>query len=140
MKDFICENCGKHVINDQVIGTAYRNHCPFCLWSKHLGQGKPNNKIIPCHKLMEPIGLTFKQEGYDKFTGKPKQGEIMIVHECLGCGHTSINRIAGDDSETKLLELLNSKVKSQKSKLQFKSIKVLSDKDEGEVRKQLFGK
>jgi len=54
---------------------------------------------------MEPIGLTFKREGVDKY-GKPRIGELMIVHKCSSCGKVNINRIAGDDSEEQVLQLL----------------------------------
>jgi len=30
-EDFKCEKCGR-----EVIGTGYTNHCPDCLWSKHV--------------------------------------------------------------------------------------------------------
>lgn len=31
IEDFICENCGT-----EVKGNGYTNHCPKCLWSKHV--------------------------------------------------------------------------------------------------------
>ena len=30
-EDFICENCGA-----VVVGNGYTNHCPACLYSKHV--------------------------------------------------------------------------------------------------------
>lgn len=31
VEDFICAHCGTHVR-----GNGYTNHCPECLWSKHV--------------------------------------------------------------------------------------------------------
>ncbi|PIU03634.1 RNHCP domain-containing protein [Candidatus Shapirobacteria bacterium CG08_land_8_20_14_0_20_39_18] len=136
MSGFICQNCEKKVSTDNFIGTAFRNHCPFCLWSKHLGQGKTIDKVRPCQSMMEPIGLTFKQEGFDKFTKEAKQGEIMIVNQCLGCGAVTINRIAADDDPKAILKLLR---RSFAPLRMTPDIKVLDEKDEKEVKRQLFG-
>lgn len=32
-EEFICENCGKQV---EKLGYTCRNHCPSCLYSKHV--------------------------------------------------------------------------------------------------------
>ncbi len=32
-EEFDCENCGKHVSK---LGYSCRNHCPYCLHSKHV--------------------------------------------------------------------------------------------------------
>ena len=32
-EEFTCENCGKHVPK---LGYSCRNHCPYCLHSKHV--------------------------------------------------------------------------------------------------------
>jgi len=45
---------------------------------------------------MKPVGLTFK-----------KDGEIMIVHQCLNCNKISRNRIAGDDNTYAITSLSN---------------------------------
>jgi hypothetical protein len=47
---------------------------------------------------MEPIGLRFKRDG-----------ELMIVHQCLSCGKISNNRIAGDDIPEVILMLIQQK-------------------------------
>ncbi|MFA6992594.1 MAG: RNHCP domain-containing protein, partial [Candidatus Gracilibacteria bacterium] len=31
IEDFVCEKCGA-----KVKGDGYTNHCPKCLWSKHV--------------------------------------------------------------------------------------------------------
>lgn len=84
---------------------------------------------------MKPIGLTFKHEGIDRY-GKLRQGEIMVIHRCLGCDKLSINRVAADDSHKAILDLLS---KDGKKDLKDVGIKVLSQKDFREVKKQLLG-
>ena len=32
-EEFICENCGRKV---EPLGYSCRNHCPYCLYSKHV--------------------------------------------------------------------------------------------------------
>ena len=92
---------------------------------------------------MRPIGLTFKHEGWDKYTYKPKQGEIMLVHRCTKCGKISINRIAGDDDPASILEVFAASLnlsKKLKNSLQAKGIRLLVEKDRQEIQRQLFGK
>jgi len=89
---------------------------------------------------MEPVGLTFKHEGTDKY-GKHKQGEIMIIHLCQMCGKININRIAGDDDENNILSLLNPEAISKKilTSVSDSGIELLGKQNEDEVKKQLFG-
>src|SRR5688572_9962241 len=90
MDKFKCLNCG-FVFPEEALGTKNRNHCPKCLWSVHLDLNVPGDRKSKCKGKMEPIFLSFKDEG-----GK-KQGELSLVHRCLDCGAISKNRIAGDD-------------------------------------------
>ena len=130
---FICGYCQERVKLSENIGTHHRNHCPFCLWSKHVDLEKSGDRMADCKNPMEPIGLTFKQEGKDKY-GKIKQGELMIIHRCEKCGKISLNRVAGDDSGEEILGLLETAVYIKLSGINF-----LSLKDQKEVKKQLFG-
>jgi len=118
MSNFTCIECRK-VVNSEAVGTRHRNHCPYCLWSRHVDV-KPGDRVEPCQGMMEPTGLTFKGEGFDKY-GKKRQGEIMIIHRCERCGKESKNRIAGDDNPEAILA-------------------ICEKKDREEVKKQLFGK
>ena len=134
---FKCEKCGEEVTTEGNFGTANRNHCPKCLWSKHLDEKESGDRASKCQGLMEPIGLTFKKEGIDKY-GKERQGEIMLVHECQICEKVVINRLAGDDEAKKVMEVYeNSRNQELKT---VEDIKVLREEDRGEVRAQLFGK
>ena len=53
-EDFICENCNK-----KVKGDGYTNHCPACLWSKHVDIN-PGDRLAECKGMMKPIGLDKK--------------------------------------------------------------------------------
>lgn len=140
-QEFICSHCGRKVLYDRKIGTLHRNHCPYCLWSKHEDLNEPGDRKSDCHGDMEPIGLTFKHEGWDKY-GKLKQGELMLIHKCLKCGKISINRIAGDDDNQAILKVFeNSKSLALEDvqKLAQLGIRILTEQDRKEIEKQLFG-
>jgi hypothetical protein len=139
---FSCQHCHKFVPINEFIGTKNRNHCPFCLWSKHVDLIKPGDRKASCHTSMQPIGLTFKQEGVDKY-GKLKQGELMLIHLCSQKDKISINRIAADDNEDLILKVFyDSQSLEQQTKQQLieVGINLLTKKDEAEIKNQLFGK
>ena len=52
-EDFICENCGNKV---KKLGYTARDHCPYCLYSKHLDIN-PGDRENTCKGLMRPIGI-----------------------------------------------------------------------------------
>ncbi len=94
--EILCMHCKKK-IPLKAVGTRNRNHCPLCLWSQHVDE-KIGDRKSNCLSLMKPIGLTSKKE----------DGEIMIVHQCTNCGKFSKNRIAGDDNDNSIIQLLES--------------------------------
>jgi len=137
-----CIHCERDIPLSVEIGTAHRNHCPFCLWSRHVDLEESGDRQSECQGEMQPIGLTFKKEGIDKF-GLPRQGELMLVHRCAGCGKVSINRIAGDDNSQAILDLLEeskSISSPEAEKLNEAGIRLLTEKDREEIEAQLFGK
>lgn len=91
-QDFQCIRC-RHVVPHHAFGTRHRNHCPMCLWSRHLDE-EPGDRACPCAQPMEPVAIEVRREG-----------EWSIVHRCTGCGTLRTNRIAGDDHELALLSL-----------------------------------
>lgn len=140
--DFKCLSCKKQVSTDNLIGTLNRNHCPFCLFSKHVDQDSPGDRKAECQSLMEPVGLTFKKEGLDKY-GKEKQGEIMLIHFCLKDQKISINRIAGDDDSEMILKIFQTSQNldlETKNELEESGINLLEKQDKPEILKQLYGK
>jgi hypothetical protein len=142
VKGFECIHCHQWVSFDKFIGTHFRNHCPFCLWSKHVDEKKSGDRQAFCHGLMKPIGLTFKKEGFDKY-GQPRQGELMIIHQCQDCGQISINRLAADDEPQMILKIFEESKRLEEEtlkKIKTENIRVLTDKDKKEIETQLFGK
>lgn len=80
---FVCKNCG--FSNPRAPQTC-RNHCKKCLYSKHLDEKSPGDRLSSCQALMKPNFVDYKgKKGY------------IIVHECLGCGCTTPNKLASDD-------------------------------------------
>lgn len=76
----MCAFCGAEVM--PVSNGSYRNHCPFCLWSKHVDL-LPGDRQSSCRGLMEPVELDYRSsKGY------------LIVHRCIRCGHVRQNRAA----------------------------------------------
>ena len=81
---FTCEHCGAPV--QPLRGGTYRNHCPQCLWSKHVDDQGPGDRASLCSGMMEPVGID--QSG--------KKGG-MVIHRCETCGKTIPNKRAEDD-------------------------------------------
>ena len=86
-ESFLCDHCGQ-AVTPLEHGT-YRNHCPFCLYSKHVDLDGPGDRRSDCGGLMEPIALD--QSG--------KKG-FVLVHQCMECGHEQRNKAAPDDDLT----------------------------------------
>jgi len=80
IENFTCEHCGA-----LVKGTGYTNHCPKCLWSKHVDVF-PGDRAEECGGLMEPIGLAAKKSGY------------ILTHRCIKCGEERTNKCVHEDN------------------------------------------
>lgn len=87
IEDFICEHCGK-----EIKGLGYTNHCPFCLWSKHVDIN-PGDRASFCGGMMEPISV------------EEKGGEYSLTHKCQKCGHQKKNKIAPNDNFDEIVEI-----------------------------------
>lgn len=132
---FKCSHCKQFVVINDVMGTANRNHCNWCLWSKHVDEAKGDRQST-CMGGMEPVGLTFKHEGYGRV------GEIMVVHLCLGCKKISINRVARDDPEHMILAVFTNSLRLNTAQRRYfaeRGIDLLGEKDAQALRIQLFG-
>lgn len=79
-EDFICEHCGQ-----EVKGNGYTNHCPNCLWSRHVDVN-PGDRQAACRGMMEPIKID------------SKNGEYVIVHRCVKCGFERRNKVVQGDN------------------------------------------
>ena len=89
---FTCINCGRRVL--PLSSGSFRNHCPFCLFSRHMDV-VPGDRKQQCGGLMEPVGLRYR----------PGKG-FQIVHRCLQCGEERINKIAEDPVQPDDIEAL----------------------------------
>lgn len=85
IENFTCEHCGA-----RVEGTGYTNHCPKCLWSKHVDV-EPGDRAATCGGMMEPVSI----EG--------SSPEYVILHRCVKCGYERKNKVQpGDDADALL--------------------------------------
>lgn len=85
---FRCENCGKHVAPAR---KTSRNHCPFCLYSKHVDIIPGDRKEV-CQGLMEVIDYELHH------------GEVRLIHKCQKCGKVGVNKSSDDDHIEQLLQ------------------------------------
>lgn len=87
IENFTCEHCGR-----EIKGTGYTNHCPFCLWSKHVDIN-PGDRAASCGGMMEPIAV------------EEKGGEYAIVYKCQKCGHKKKNKATRDDNFDEIIRI-----------------------------------
>jgi hypothetical protein len=85
-------------------GGRQRNHCPYCLHSRHVDDRRPGDRASDCGSLMAPIGHFIRGNG-----------EYAIVHQCLGCGVQRNNRIAADDDFDLVLALPDQTQRSEEA-------------------------
>lgn len=90
-EEFICDNCHKKV---NKLNYTARDHCPYCLYSKHLDI-MPGDRQNTCKGLLKPIGI-------EKFKNTYK-----IIYKCLNCNIIHKNIMANDDNFNKIIELSN---------------------------------
>lgn len=81
---FICDHCGH--ATEPLGKRTYRDHCPKCLFSKHVDRDGPGDRASVCLGLVKPTAID--QDG--------KKG-FVIVYECMKCKKGSRNRAADDD-------------------------------------------
>ncbi len=138
---FRCAHCHSYVYTNQIIsGVVNRNHCPYCLWSRHLDLFQPGDRLAACMAIMQPIGLTFKKI-HKKYGSQ--FGEMMLIHQCRDCGKLSINRIAADDDAQRMLEIYESSLSLQpaaRQRIVESGVHLLEASDLDSVRAQLFGR
>ena len=102
--DFVCMVCHNFVSAEVAVsGVNNRNHCPYCLSSRHLDMFEAGDRLSACKSSMRAAALTLKKTA--KKFGSAGQGELMLVHLCDECGKPSINRIAADDDPATVLEV-----------------------------------
>jgi hypothetical protein len=87
VEDFVCEKCGT-----AVKGSGYTNHCPHCLWSKHVDVN-PGDRAAVCCGMMEPVNIVCEK------------GDWVMTHRCLICGHEKRNKVEKNDNQAELQKL-----------------------------------
>lgn len=87
IENFVCEHCGIHVKGD-----GYTNHCPQCLWSKHVDVA-PGDRAAACGGMMEPIAL----EG--------STGKYRIIQQCERCHISRPIAVAKNDNMKAVLAI-----------------------------------
>jgi len=80
IENFTCESCGY-----SVEGNGYTDHCPMCLYGKHVDEEIPGDRKSLCGGLFEPVGTRVK--------GDKKQ----IKYRCQKCNEVSYCKLAKDD-------------------------------------------
>jgi hypothetical protein len=139
-QDFRCVHCKMQVASRHSLsGVRNRNHCPHCLYSRHVDEHTAGDRLSACQGEMKPVALTLKKtrKKYGDATG-----ELMLVHICQGCGKVSINRIAADDEVYQLLAVLDGYDQLDERTLQqfaVSDIQVLQPSEREIVLKQLLG-
>ena len=86
---FICENCHKEVFP---LGYTSRDHCPYCLYSKHVDIN-PGDRNNTCKGLLKPIGIEKYKDTY------------KIIYKCETCKELHKNIIAKDDDMNTIIEI-----------------------------------
>ena len=92
IEDFVCEKCG-----EEVRGDGYTNHCPKCLYSKHVDIN-PGDRANDCGGLMKPIGAYFKG------------GEWTIEQKCEKCGEVAKIKAREDDNMDAIEKIIENKI------------------------------
>ena len=91
VEDFNCTHCGA-----VVHGNGYTNHCPNCLWSRHV-DNNPGDRAATCGAMMPPIAI--EADG-DRF---------IITHKCEKCGKIKRQRTADNDNMDAIIQLSQNK-------------------------------
>jgi hypothetical protein len=90
---FRCKQC-KTIVGVPISGGKHRNHCPLCLFSRHVDRSMPGDRSSECRSMMHPMGLFTRRDG-----------EQVLVHECRGCGVVRHNCVAADDNVVATMRL-----------------------------------
>lgn len=88
-ESFICEHCHEEV---NPLGYTARDHCPNCLYSKHVDI-MPGDRQNTCLGLLKPIGI-------EKFKDTYK-----IIYKCTKCNQLHKNIVATDDDMDLIIKL-----------------------------------
>lgn len=88
-ESFTCENCNNKV---EKLGYTARDHCPYCLYSKHVDIN-PGDRLNTCKGLLKPVGI-------EKF-----KDTFKILYKCEKCGIKHKNIMSRDDNMDLIIQL-----------------------------------
>ncbi len=88
IEDFVCEHCGA-----DVKGSGYTNHCPKCLWSKHVDVF-PGDRAEKCGGMMKLIALEKRGKDY------------VLTHQCVSCGEERKIKLLENDNFEEVLKIV----------------------------------
>ena len=86
---FICEHCNQEV---KPLGYTSRDHCPYCLYSKHVDIN-PGDRQNLCKGILQPIEI-------EKFKDTYK-----IIYKCQKCNKIHKNIVAKDDDINEIIKV-----------------------------------
>lgn len=92
---FTCEVCEKQI---KPLGYTARDHCPYCLSSKHVDIN-PGDREATCHGILKPVAI-------EPF----KKGTYKIVYKCEKCGIQKKNIAAKDDNFDLIVQIMSNPV------------------------------
>jgi hypothetical protein len=91
-RGFICLACNRRV--KPLTNGSYRNHCPFCLTSRHVDEA-PGDRAGRCFGLMDAVAMHWSsRKGW------------QLLHRCRRCGVERLNRVAEDTEQPDGIEAL----------------------------------
>ena len=87
VEDFNCTHCGA-----VVYGNGYTNHCPNCLWSRHV-DNNPGDRAATCGGMMCPVAIEMNS------------GKFVIIHKCEICGKEKRQHCAENDNMDAIINI-----------------------------------
>jgi hypothetical protein len=88
-EEFVCEYCQNKVGK---LEYSARDHCPYCLYSKHVDVN-PGDRSNHCQGLLKPIGIEKYKNTY------------KIIYKCSKCQQIHKNIMANDDNYDEVIKL-----------------------------------
>ncbi len=86
-EDFTCNRCLA-----SVKGNGYTNHCPSCLWSRHVDI-LPGDRAETCGGMMKPEEVMTRNRNY------------IVIHLCTTCGKQKTNKLQKGDNFNTVLKI-----------------------------------
>ena len=86
-EDFVCKKCG-----EKVRGSGYTDHCPRCLWSRHVDIN-PGDRGADCRGMMEPERAEVSADN------------INIYYRCLACDYRHKVKADPKDNKEKIIDI-----------------------------------